>query len=62
MGRLQTGAAPPPPPSVILFPDVPKWLFCFGSFVALDVVKGNVLLFLLDIKYKLGKNRYLMFG
>ena len=28
---------PPPPPRVILLLAVPKWLFCFGSLVVLDV-------------------------
>ena len=34
-------------------PTVPRWLFCFGSLVVLDVVCGYVLLFVLDMKIKI---------
>ena len=33
---------------VILLLSVPGRLFCFGSLVDLDLVRGNALLFLLD--------------
>ena len=33
---------------VILLLSVPGRLFCFGSLVVLDLVRGNALLFLLD--------------
>ena len=50
--------APPPPPApptptpVILLLAVPRWLFCFVSFVVLDVVSDYVLFFLLYVKIK----------
>ena len=39
-----------PTSPVIKLLDVPRRLFCFGSFVGLDVVCGYVLLFLLGIR------------
>ena len=45
---------------VILLLAVPRWLFCFGSLVVLDVVFRYLSLFFLYINTKIGKNRCLM--
>ena len=37
------------PPEILLLA-VPRRLFCYGSLVVLNVVCGDVFLFLLDIK------------
>ena len=52
VGRPQTSSSPP----VILLLVVPRRLFCFGSFVVLDVVFRYLSLFLLYINIKIGKN------
>ena len=44
-------------PPVILLLAVPRRLFCFGSFVILDVVCRYLSLFLLYMYIKIGKNR-----
>ena len=46
-----------PYPPVILLLAVPRWLFCFGSLVILDVVFRYFSLFLLYINIEIGKNR-----
>ena len=47
----------PPPNPVILLLAVPRRIFCFGSLVILDVVCRYLLLFVLYINIKIGKNR-----
>ena len=42
-------------PSVILLLAFPRWLFCFSSFVVLDVVCCYLSLFKLCINIKIGK-------
>ena len=53
VGRPQTSWSPP----VILLLAIPRQLFCFGSFVVLDVVFRYLSLFLLYITIEIGKNR-----
>ena len=45
-------------PPVILLLAVPRRLFCFGSFVVLDVVFRCLWLFSLYINIKIGKNTF----
>ena len=54
VGRSQIFKVTPPHPKIILLPTAPKRLFCFGSFMVLVVVCGD-LFFLLGVK---SKNRY----